>query len=200
MILAAAEELRRQGKEHRTLHLYGQEKNLTTSAIARMNLFLHGIEDFDIVRGDTLAHSAFTDGDRLRRFDVVLANPPYSIKVWERAAWSADPWGRNRYGTPPQGRADYAFWQHILASMDTKTGRCAGHFPRGVLFREEDRDMRTLPPAPGSGPRPVPLAGVCASIAEKHAASLDQRNGNASMMGSLARSRAQWLSFPRMAS
>lgn len=142
MLLSAAEELRRQGKEHRTLRLYGQERNLTTSAIARMNLFLHGIEDFDIVRGDTLAHPAFTDGDRLRRFDVVLANPPYSIKAWDRAAWSSDPWGRNRYGTPPQGRADYAFWQHILASLDPKAGRCAVLFPHGVLFRDEEREMR----------------------------------------------------------
>lgn len=142
MLLSAAQELRRQGKEHRTLRLYGQERNLTTSAIARMNLFLHGIEDFDIVRGDTLAHPAFTDGDRLRRFDVVLANPPYSIKAWDRAAWSSDSWGRNRYGTPPQGRADYAFWQHILASLDRQSGRCAILFPHGVLFRDEEREMR----------------------------------------------------------
>jgi len=142
MLLSAAEELRRQGQEHRTLRLFGQERNLTTSAIARMNLFLHGIEDFDIVRGDTLSRPAFTDGDRLRRFDVVLANPPYSIKAWGRDAWSSDPWGRNRYGTPPQGRADYAFWQHILASMDPRTGRCAVLFPHGVLFRDEEREMR----------------------------------------------------------
>ena len=142
MLLSAAEELRRQGKEHRTLRLFGQERNLTTSAIARMNLFLHGIEDFDVARGDTLANPAFTDGDQLRRFDVVLANPPYSIKTWDRDAWSSDPWGRNRYGTPPQGRADFAFWQHILASMDSKTGRCAILFPHGVLFRDEELDMR----------------------------------------------------------
>ena len=142
MLLSAAEELRRQGKEHRTLRLFGQERNLTTSAIARMNLFLHGIEDFNVVRGDTLANPAFTEGDQLRRFDVVLANPPYSIKAWDRDAWSSDPWGRNRYGTPPQGRADFAFWQHILASMDSKTGRCAVLFPHGVLFRDEEFDMR----------------------------------------------------------
>ena len=142
MLLSAAQELRRQGREHRALRLYGQERNLTTSAIARMNLFLHGIEDFRIVRGDTLAHPAFTEGDRLRRFDVVLANPPYSIKAWDREAWSSDPWGRNQYGIPPQGRADYAFWQHILASLDPKTGRCAVLFPHGVLFRDEERDMR----------------------------------------------------------
>lgn len=143
MLLSAAEELRRQGKEHRNLRLYGQERNLTTSAIARMNLFLHGIEDFEVVRGDTLAAPAFTEGDRLRRFDVVLANPPYSISAWDRAAWQSDPWGRNRYGTPPQGRADYAFWQHILATMDPTTGRCAILFPHGVLFRNEEREMRS---------------------------------------------------------
>ena len=142
MLLSAAEELRRQGKEHRTLKLYGQERNLTTSAIARMNLFLHGIEDFDVVRDDTLANPAFLDGDELRRFDVVLANPPYSIKAWDRTAWQTDKWGRNRYGTPPQGRADYAFWQHILASMKHDTGRCAILFPHGVLFRDEEADMR----------------------------------------------------------
>ncbi len=142
MLLSAAEELRRQGKEHRTLKLYGQERNLTTSAIARMNLFLHGIEDFDVVRGDTLANPAFLEGDRLRRFDVVLANPPYSIKAWDRTAWQTDQWGRNRYGTPPQGRADYAFWQHILVSMKPDTGRCAILFPHGVLFRDEEADMR----------------------------------------------------------
>ena len=142
MLLSAADELRRQGKEYRTLRLYGQERNLTTSAIARMNLFLHGIEDFDVVRGDTLAQPAFIDGDRLRRFDVVLANPPYSIRVWDRTAWQSDPWGRNLYGTPPQGRADYAFWQHILASLDPRTGRCAILFPHGVLFRDEEADMR----------------------------------------------------------
>ena len=142
MLLSAADELRRQAKEHRTLKLYGQERNLTTSAIARMNLFLHGIEDFEVVRGDTLANPTFLNGDRLRRFDVVLANPPYSIKQWDRAAWQSDKWGRNVFGTPPQGRADYAFWQHILCSMDKETGRCAILFPHGVLFRDEEQDMR----------------------------------------------------------
>jgi type I restriction enzyme M protein len=127
----------------RTLKLYGQERNLMTSAIARMNCFLHGVEDFSIVRGDTLAAPKFVEGDRLRQFDVVLANPPYSIKQWDREAFSADPWGRNIYGTPPQGRADYAFWQHIIQSMNPKTGRCAILFPHGVLFRNEEREMRT---------------------------------------------------------
>ena len=142
MLLSAADEVRRQGKEHRTLKLYGQELNLTTSAIARMNLFLHGIEDFDVVRGDTLSNPAFHSNDKLRTFDVVLANPPYSIKSWDRTAWQSDKWRRNQFGTPPQGCADFAFWQHILSSMDPKNGRCAILFPHGVLFREAEAEMR----------------------------------------------------------
>jgi type I restriction enzyme M protein len=113
-----------------------------TSSIARMNCFLHGIEDFRIERGDTLSEPKFVQGDRLMRFDVVLANPPYSIKQWDRDAFASDPWGRNLYGTPPQGRADYAFWQHILGSLTAKAGRCAILFPHGVLFRQEEAEMR----------------------------------------------------------
>ena len=142
MLLSCVTHLRRQNKEWRTLKLFGQERNLMTSAIARMNCFLHGIEDFQIVRGDTLANPKFVSGDRLQQFDVCLANPPYSIKQWDRAAFSADPWGRNIYGTPPQGRADYAFWQHIIQSLDPKSGRCAILFPHGVLFRNEEAEMR----------------------------------------------------------
>ncbi len=118
MLLSCAMQLKQQGKEYRNLKLYGQERNLITSSIARMNLFLHGIEDLQIVRGDTLADPKFLQGDRLRQFDVVLANPPYSIKQWDRKAWESDRFGRNVYGVPPQGRADYAFFQHIIASMD----------------------------------------------------------------------------------
>ena len=142
MLLSAVAHLQRQGKEWRNLKLYGQERNLMTSSIGRMNLFLHGIEDFRVVRGDTLAHPKFIANDRLMQFDMVLANPPYSIKQWDRDAWSNDPWGRNIYGTPPQGRADYAFWQHIIASLNPKTGRCAILFPHGVLFRNEEQTMR----------------------------------------------------------
>lgn len=113
-----------------------------TSSIARMNCFLHGIEDFRIERGDTLAEPKLVQGDRLMRFDVCLANPPYSIKQWDRVAFASDPWGRNLFGTPPQGRADYAFQQHIIQSLNPKTGRCAVLWPHGVLFRQEEADMR----------------------------------------------------------
>lgn len=142
MLLVAALQLKEQGKEYRSLKLYGQDINLITSSIARMNLFLHGIDDFEIVRGDTLAQPAFLKNDKLRQFDVVLANPPYSIKKWNRNAFAADPYGRNMYGVPPQGRADYAFFQHIIKSMNPKTGRCAILFPHGVLFREDEQSMR----------------------------------------------------------
>ncbi|NLM31003.1 MAG: SAM-dependent DNA methyltransferase [Methanomicrobiales archaeon] len=142
MLLIAALQLKEQGREYRSLLLYGQEVNLITSSIARMNLFLHGIEDFEIVRGDTLAGPAFVRQDRLKTFDVILANPPYSISRWNREAFASDRWGRNIYGVPPQGRADYAFFQHIIKSMDPVTGRCAILFPHGVLFRDAERDMR----------------------------------------------------------
>ncbi len=142
MLLSCIAHLRNLKKEWRNVRLYGQERNLMTSSIARMNCFLHGIEDFHIERGDTLAEPKFVEGDRLRRFDVVLANPPYSIKQWNREAFAADPWGRNVFGVPPQGRADYAFQQHILQSLKPGTGRCAVLWPHGVLFRQEEADMR----------------------------------------------------------
>lgn len=142
MLLSAVAHLKSRRLEYRNLKLYGQERNLLTSAIGRMNLLLHGVEDFEIIRGDTLSAPAFVENEKLRKFDVILANPPYSIKQWNRDAWTSDPWGRNIYGTPPQGRADYAFWQHIISSLDPKTGRCAILFPHGVLFRQEEHDMR----------------------------------------------------------
>jgi type I restriction enzyme M protein len=143
MLISTVAELRRQAKEWRNLRLYGQELNYGTSAIARMNLFLHGIEDAHIAHGDTLAAPAFHDRHgRLQTFDVVLANPPYSIKAWNRAAFTKDPYGRNMWGVPPQGRADYAFFQHIAKSLDPKSGRAAILFPHGVLFRREEALLR----------------------------------------------------------
>jgi type I restriction enzyme M protein len=142
MLISCLAEVKRRGGDTRTTGLYGQELINITAAIARMNLVLHGVSDFHIASGNTLAAPAFVEGDRLRTFDVVLANPPYSIKKWNRAAWESDVWGRNFLGTPPQGRADYAFFQHILKSMDPKSGRCAVLFPHGVLFRDEEAEMR----------------------------------------------------------
>lgn len=143
MLISTAAEVKRQGGEWRNLRLYGQELNYGTSAIARMNLFLHGITDGHIAHGDTLSRPAFHDSKgRLQTFDVVLANPPYSIKAWNRDAFAKDPYGRNMWGVPPQGRADYAFFQHIAKSLDPTSGRAAILFPHGVLFRREEAALR----------------------------------------------------------
>lgn len=124
------------GNEHLMLgKLYGQEKNLTTSAIARMNLFLHGADDFHIERGDTLRHPAFYLGDSLAEFDCVIANPPFSLKNWGDDTWTNDPYGRNFAGVPPAKSADLAWVQHMIKSMAPKTGRMAVVLPHGVLFR-----------------------------------------------------------------
>jgi len=142
LLLNCALHLRDEGKEYRTLKLYGQEINLITSAIARMNMFMHGIEEFNITRGDTLAQPAFLENDTLKKFNVILANPPYSIKAWDRKSFGNDPYGRNLWGTPPQGCADYAFQQHIQKSLNEKNGRSISLWPHGVLFRDSEADMR----------------------------------------------------------
>lgn len=143
MLVKCLDYLRQKGEPWQGVKVFGQEINALTASIARMNLYLNGVEDFSIVREDTLAHPAFVEGSRLRKFDVVLANPPYSISAWERDAFMNDKWGRNQYGTPPQGRADYAFIQHIVCSMNEHHGRCAILLPHGVLFRKEEAIVRT---------------------------------------------------------
>ncbi len=142
LLLNCALHLKDEGREYRTLKLYGQEINLITSAIARMNMFLHGIEEFSIVRGDTLANPAFIENDALKKFNVILANPPYSIKSWDQKGFESDPYGRNIWGTPPKGCADYAFQQHIQKSLDLDNGRSISLWPHGVLFRDKEADMR----------------------------------------------------------
>lgn len=142
MLISCIARCKRDDGNWREIRAFGQEQNALTASVARMNLFLHGVEEFRIVNDDTLLRPGFLDAGRLRTFDVVLANPPYSIKKWNREFFANDPYGRNFLGTPPQGRADYAFIQHILKSMDPKTGRCAILLPHGVLFREEERAIR----------------------------------------------------------
>lgn len=142
MLISAIAYLKTQKKEWRNVSLYGQEINALTSAIGRMNLFLHGVEDFQIANGDTLVSPAFIDGTELQQFDVVLANPPYSIKEWNRDAFAADKYGRNFLGVPSQGIADFAFLQHILRSLKPGSGRCAILLPRGILSRYAEIEMR----------------------------------------------------------
>lgn len=136
MLIDSIDHLRKQGKDYRTLKVYGQEKNLTSSSIARMNMFLHGMEDFQIVRQDTLRNPAFFDGDQLKMFDCVIANPPFSLKEWGAENWANDPYGRNIAGVPPTGNGDMAWVQHMIKSMKPRTGRMAVVLPHGALFRK----------------------------------------------------------------
>ncbi|HCF98984.1 MAG TPA: DNA methylase [Chloroflexi bacterium] len=141
MLLGAIEHVQGAGGDPRTFFgkIYGQEKNLTTSSIARMNLVLHGIEDFQIVREDTLRSPAFTDSSTggLATFNCVIANPPFSLKEWGREVWEADPWGRAIFGLPPGSYGDFAWVQHMVASMAMGTGRMAVVLPQGALFRKD---------------------------------------------------------------
>ena len=143
MLIKSLTYLKDKGEEWRDVKVYGQEINAGTSAIARMNLYLHGIHDFSIANDDTLQRPAFIKDGRVQQFNVVLANPPYSIKNWNREAFEHDKYGRNFLGTPPQDCADYAFIQHILASMDENNGRCAILLPLGLLSKVSELEMRT---------------------------------------------------------
>lgn len=115
--------------------LYGQEKNLTTSSIARMNLLLHGVDDFNIYRGDTLRQPMFYANDELIKFDCVIANPPFSLKKWGEKIWQNDPYGRCFAGLPPDSSGDYAWVQHMIKSLHPRSGRMAVVLPHGTLFR-----------------------------------------------------------------
>jgi len=115
--------------------IYGQEKNLANSAIARMNLFLHGARDFHISQGDTLRSPNFLYRGELKIFDCVIANPPFSLKAWGAEQFSSDVYGRNLWGSPTDSNADFAWLQHMVKSMDKKYGRLAVVLPQGVLFR-----------------------------------------------------------------
>jgi len=142
ILLNSALHLKEQKKEYRNLKLFGQELNLITSAIARMNMYMHNVAEFQIVQGDTLDSPNLLENDELRKFDVIMANPPYSVKRWNQQKWMNDPYGRNIWGTPPQGNADYAFLQHIIKSLKSDTGRCVVLFPHGVLFRDAESELR----------------------------------------------------------
>jgi type I restriction enzyme M protein len=139
MLIEVIEHVKAAGGRPQTLwgKLYGQERVLATSGIARMNLLLHGVQDFHIARDDTLRSPAFYDGSHLARFDCVIANPPFSLKKWGDEQWVSDRWGRNKLGgVPPKGYADWAWVQHMVTSAAPETGRIAVVLPQGALFRK----------------------------------------------------------------
>jgi len=174
MLLEAIHHVKENHGDDRTLwgKLFAQEKNLTTSAIARMNLFLHGAADFQIVRGDTLRNPAFFSGDNLATFDCVIANPPFSLEKWGEEVWASDPYGRNFAGMPPGKSGDYAWVQHMIKSMAPKTGRMAVVLPHGALFRmgkegkirEKILGMDLLEAVIGLGPNLFYGTGLAACI------------------------------------
>lgn len=134
MLVETINTVRSRGGDTRTLRLYGQEVNLTTAAIARMNMFLHEIEDFKIVRGDTLRSPGLRKSDgTISQFDVVVANPPFSLSNWGADLWAAD--ARSFCGVPPAKNGDFAWVQHMVSSMNEGSGRVGVVMPHGVLFR-----------------------------------------------------------------
>ncbi len=135
MLLETLHHVKEHGGDPRLLKLKGQEKNLTTEAIARMNLYLHGMEDFDIRRGDTLRDPKFLTLDRLEQFDCVIANPPFSLNEWGYDKWTSDPYNRHVFGLAPKTNGDFAWVMHMYTSMKESTGRMAVVLPHGVLFR-----------------------------------------------------------------
>lgn len=138
MLLESVHYLERNGMNPKSVSLYGQEMNLNTWAICKMNLFLHDIDDAFIERGDTLRnprHLVSEESKTLKTFDRVLANPPFSLKQWGKDIWEkGDPYGRDKYGCPPKSYGDLAFVQHMIASLNSK-GKLGVVLPHGILFR-----------------------------------------------------------------
>ena len=187
MLLEAIHHVKENHGDDRTLwgKLFAQEKNLTTSAIARMNLFLHGASDFQVVRGDTLRSPAFFSGGNLATFDCVIANPPFSLEKWGEEVWASDPYGRSFAGMPPGKTGDYAWVQHMIKSMAPKTGRMAVVLPHGALFRmgaegrirQKILGMDLLEAVIGLGPNLFYGAGLAACILVfRQRKSQDRRN------------------------
>jgi type I restriction enzyme M protein len=136
MLIEAATEVKNSGGSVQRMRFYGQEVNQTSAAIGRMNLFIHEVEDAQIRREDTLRVPKFVDSKgKLDQFDLVVANPPFSLKDWGADKWAMDPHKRAIGGVPPKNNGDYAWVQHMITSMKPETGRVGVVMPHGVLFR-----------------------------------------------------------------
>jgi type I restriction enzyme M protein len=134
MLIECARYVERRGGSRSKVALFGQEKNLATWSIGRMNMLLHGLPSARIERGDTIRAPKLLEGGRLMRFDRVIANPPFSLDAWGREAAEGDALGRFSYGLPPRSRGDFAFVEHMLATLE-EAGRLAVVVPHGILFR-----------------------------------------------------------------
>ncbi|MAL95631.1 MAG: type I restriction-modification system subunit M [Haliea sp.] len=134
MLVQTRNYLATHGENPANLSLFGQEMNLNTWAICKMNMFLHGVYSADIRKGDTLREPQHTQHGELMTFDRVIANPPFSLKKWGKEEADSDAYGRFLYGTPPKDAGDLAFVQHMIASLNAE-GMMGVVMPHGVLFR-----------------------------------------------------------------
>ena len=134
MLIECAHHIERQGGNPGNLTLHGQEKNLGTWAICKMNMLLHGLPDARIEKGDTIRDPKLVDEGELLLYDRVIANPPFSLDEWGREVAENDGYGRFRFGVPPKTKGDLAFVQHMVAVLNA-TGRLGVVMPHGVLFR-----------------------------------------------------------------
>jgi len=141
-LLKTALHLKNKGKEFRSLKLYGQELKVFTTSVARINMLIHGIDEFTLTSGNTIDKPQILEDDQIKQFDLVMSNPEFTVDSWNQTKFTNDPYGRNTLGTPPQGCADYAFQQHILKSINPKSGRSITVLPHGVLFRDAEQEMR----------------------------------------------------------
>ena len=133
LLLLAGEEVRKQGSNN--FALYGQEAKGQTYQLARMNMFLHGMDQARIEWGDTLNNPMLVENDGLMKFDVNVANPPFSLKKWGAESADADQYNRFWRGIPPKDKGDYAFITHMIETLKPQSGRMAVIVPHGVLFR-----------------------------------------------------------------
>jgi len=135
MLVQSVYHLRESGQDPRNISLFGQERNIGTWAICKMNMLLHGLSSARLEKGDTLRNPKITaENGKLMEFDIVIANPPFSLKNWGYEEAQHDPYHRFRFGIPPKGYGDYAFVQHMIATLNPK-GRVGVVLPHGVLFR-----------------------------------------------------------------
>lgn len=133
LLLLAGKEVERQGSKNYAL--YGQESNGSTYQLARMNMFLHGKDSARLEWGDTLNNPALVEDDKLMKFDLTIANPPFSLKKWGAENAENDKYKRFHRGIPPKDKGDYAFVTHMVETAKSKSGRVAVIVPHGVLFR-----------------------------------------------------------------
>ncbi|MEW9672403.1 N-6 DNA methylase [Ammoniphilus sp. 3BR4] len=134
MLVQSVDYIKSKGGNPRNLTLHGQEKNLNTWAICKMNLLLHGLSDHRIEKGDTIRDPKLVEDGELMLYDRVIANPPFSLKNWGREDVEEDGYGRFRFRLPPKDKGDLAFVQHMISSLNHE-GIAGVVMPLGVLFR-----------------------------------------------------------------